>query len=103
MADDATRRVADYWQGLIDDELVATNLQGFSEQWNAALARGRVWTWISAVWGNNTITTNAPRTEGDWAVAPMPQWEEGANAAGNWGGSSTAVFRGTEHPREAAQ
>jgi len=103
MTDEPTRRVADYWQGLIDDELVATNLQGFSEQWNAALARGRVWTWISAVWGNNTITTNAPRTEGDWAVAPMPQWEEGANAAGNWGGSTTAVFRGTEHPREAAQ
>jgi len=103
LTDEPTRRVAEYWQGLIDDELVATNLQGFSEQWNAALARGRVATWVSAVWGNNTITTNAPRTEGDWAVAPMPQWEEGGDAAGNWGGSSTAVLRGSRYPREAAQ
>jgi len=102
MTDEPTQRVAEYWQGMIDDDLVA-NLQGFSEQWNAALARGRVLTWISAVWGNNTITTNAPRTEGDWRVAPMPQWEAGGEAAGNWGGSTTAVLRDSEHPREAAQ
>jgi multiple sugar transport system substrate-binding protein len=102
LADEATLRVAEYWQGLIEDDLVA-NLQGFSEEWNAALARGRVLSWVSAVWGNNTIETNAPRTEGDWRVAPMPQWEGGQQQAGNWGGSTTAVLRGTEHPREAAQ
>jgi multiple sugar transport system substrate-binding protein len=33
----------------------------------------------------------------------MPQWEAGGEAAGNWGGSTTAVLNGSEHPREAAQ
>jgi multiple sugar transport system substrate-binding protein len=103
MTDEPTQRVAEYWQDLIDRDLVATNLQGFSEQWNQALADGKVLTWVSAVWGNNTITTNAPRTKGDWRVAPMPQWSEGEQRAGNWGGSTTAVFKGTEHPYEAAQ
>jgi multiple sugar transport system substrate-binding protein len=101
--DDKTKQVADYWQGLIDDKLIATNLQGFSDQWNKALDEGKVLTWISAVWGNNTITTNAPSTKGDWAVAPMPQWEAGANAAGNWGGSSTAVFKSSKYPAEATK
>jgi len=55
------------------------------------------------VWGANSISSGAPDTAGDWAVAPMPQWEAGQNAAGNWGGSSTAVLKGSEHPYEAAQ
>ena len=100
--DEPTKKVADYWQGLIDDKLVA-NLQGFSEQWNKALADGKVLTWVSAVWGNNTITTNAPKTEGDWAVAPMPQWEDGGESAGNWGGSTTSVLKDSEAPYEATQ
>lgn len=103
MTDEPTQRVAEYWHDLIDRDLVATNLQGFSEEWNKALADGKVLTWVSAVWGNNTITTNAPKTAGDWRVAPMPQWSEGEQRAGNWGGSTTAVLKGTEHPYEAAQ
>jgi multiple sugar transport system substrate-binding protein len=100
--DEPTQRVAAYWQDLIERDLVA-NLQGFSEEWNKALADGKVISWVSAVWGNNTITTNAPKTKGDWRVAPMPQWEGGEQRAGNWGGSTTAVFNGSEHPYEAAQ
>lgn len=100
--DPATKEVADFWQKLIEQEQVA-NLQGFSEEWNKALADGKVLSWVSAVWGNNTITTNAPKTSGKWAVAPMPQWEAGGAAAGNWGGSTTAVFKGGDHPHEATQ
>jgi multiple sugar transport system substrate-binding protein len=33
----------------------------------------------------------------------MPQWEDGGTAAGNWGGSSTAVLKGSDHPAEAAK
>ncbi|MCU1517860.1 MAG: carbohydrate transporter substrate-binding protein family, partial [Pseudarthrobacter sp.] len=33
----------------------------------------------------------------------MPQWEKGGKAAGNWGGSSTAVLKGSDHPFEAAK
>ncbi|MCK0115940.1 extracellular solute-binding protein [Isoptericola sp. S6320L] len=95
-------QVADYWQGLIDDGLVK-DTAGFSDEWNNELNTGELWTWVSAVWGSNSISSGAPDTAGDWAVAPMPQWEPGANAAGNWGGSSVAVLQGSEHPYEAAQ
>lgn len=102
LADENSVKVAQYWQRLIDDKLVA-NLQGFSEGWNKALDSGKVVTWISAVWGNNTISTNAKSTAGKWAVAPMPQWNAGEQKAGNWGGSTTAVLGTTQHPAEAAR
>lgn len=95
-------QVAKYWQNLIDRGLVA-NMQGFSEQWKKALADGKLLTWVSAVWGNATLESNVPTTSGKWAVAPMPTWKEGGHEAANWGGSTTAVLRGSDHPYEAAK
>ncbi|MGV9454429.1 ABC transporter substrate-binding protein [Streptomyces sp. NPDC003635] len=98
-----SRQVADYWQKLIDDKLVATDLQGFSPALYKAWNTGEVVTWVSAAWGYSTIRDNAKSTEGKWAVAPMPQWEEGGRQAGNWGGSTTTVMAGTRYPAEAAK
>jgi multiple sugar transport system substrate-binding protein len=98
-----SRKVADYWQKLIDDKLVATDLQGFSPALYKAWNDGEVVTWISAAWGYSTIRDNAKSTSGKWAVAPMPQWEKGGRQAGNWGGSTTAVLAGSKHPAEAAK
>ena len=94
--------VAEYWQGLIEQDLVAA-YPPWTDEWNAAYNSGELWTWVSAVWGANTISSGAPDTSGKWAVAPMPQWTAGESAAGNWGGSSTAVLKGSEHPFEAAK
>lgn len=102
LADDASTQVADYWQGLMSDDLVAT-YPAWTPEWDNAYNSGEVWTWVSAVWGANSIASGAPDTAGKWAVAPMPQWEDGGTAAGNWGGSSTAVFKGTEHLYEATK
>lgn len=95
-------KVADYWQGMLDDDLVATH-PAWTDEWNNAYNSGEVWTWVSAVWGANSIASGAPDTAGDWAVAPMPQWNAGDNAAGNWGGSSTAVLKGSDHLYEATK
>ncbi|MFJ4999048.1 ABC transporter substrate-binding protein [Microbacterium sp. NPDC088619] len=102
LADDATTTVADFWQSMLDDDLVAT-VPAWTDEWNNAYNSGQVWTWNSAVWGANSISSGAPDTAGNWAVAPLPQWEEGGSAAGNWGGSSTAVLKGSEHLYEATK
>ncbi|WP_120494564.1 ABC transporter substrate-binding protein [Microbacterium phyllosphaerae] len=102
LADDATTTVADFWQSMLDDDLVAT-VPAWTDEWNNAYNSGDVWTWNSAVWGANSISSGAPDTAGSWAVAPLPQWEAGGTAAGNWGGSSTAVLKGSEHVYEAAK
>ena len=94
--------VANYWQGLIDANLVSP-VKNFTDEWNQAADTGQLWTWVSAVWGNQTVESSAPNTTGDWAVAPMPQWTAGNAVDGNWGGSTTAVFKASKHPAEAAK
>ncbi|MEG8034264.1 hypothetical protein QP157_02690 [Sphingomonas sp. LR61] len=102
LTDAKSKKVADYWQDLIDKKLVNT-LPSFTDQWNAAYDSGQDWTWVSAVWGANTISSGAPSTSGKWAVAPMPQWSEGESKSAAWGGSSNVVFAGSEHPAEASK
>jgi len=94
--------VAEYWQELLDEDLVAT-YPAWTEEWNNAYNSGEVWTWNSAVWGANSISSGAPDTAGNWSVAPSPQWTAGGTSSGNWGGSSVAVFKGTEHLYEATK
>ncbi|MGN6605732.1 MAG: extracellular solute-binding protein, partial [Jatrophihabitans sp.] len=96
-------QVNQYWQKLISQKLVATNLQGFSPELYKAWNDGTVLSWISAAWGYSTIRDNAKDTSGKWAVAPIPQWTAGGTTSGNWGGSSTAVFSSSKHPAEAAK
>jgi multiple sugar transport system substrate-binding protein len=102
LTDDNTKKVADYWQGLIDKKLVSA-VPPWTTEWDNAYNTSQAWTWVSAVWGANSIMSGAPDTSGKWAVAPMPQWTAGGTSAGNWGGSSTAVFKGSKHPYEAAK
>lgn len=98
--DAATRKVARYWDRLRQRDLIATK-QDQQSGWYADIQNGRIVTWIAAQWSDVILQGNAPNTKGKWAVAPMPQWRPGEHAAANWGGSSTAILRGSEHPREA--
>ncbi|GCE20816.1 ABC transporter substrate-binding protein [Dictyobacter kobayashii] len=96
------QKVASYWQDLISKNLIKAE-PDFSDAWYHDLDTGTLATWISAAWGAGTIKPNAPQTAGDWRVAPLPQWQEGEYNNGNWGGSTTAVFNNTKHPKEAAE
>jgi multiple sugar transport system substrate-binding protein len=102
LADANSTKVANYWQDLISKNLVST-IPSFTDQWNNAYNTSQDWTGVSAVWGANTISSGAPTTAGDWAVAPMPQWTAGSSVASAWGGSSTVVFKDSKHPAAAAK
>ena len=97
-----TKQVADYWQDLIDRDLVKV-MTDFNPAWYKDLQDGNIATWITAVWGAGTLAINVPSGAGQWAVAPMPQWNAGDSAAGNWGGSTVAVITGSEHVDEAVE
>jgi multiple sugar transport system substrate-binding protein len=99
--DPASQQVAAYWQQLISDHLVKVE-PDFATQWYKDLSDGTLLTWPTAVWGENTLITNAASTKGDWRVAAMPNWGS-ASSNGNWGGSTTVVFKDSKHPAQAAQ
>ncbi|WCN05323.1 ABC transporter substrate-binding protein [Streptomyces sp. M92] len=98
--DEATRKVADFWGGLVEEGAI-DNQPMYTPAWNKALNTGKHIAWVSAVWAPGTLTTAAPDTKGKWAMAPLPQWSGSENRTGSWGGSSTAVTTDSDH-REAA-
>ncbi|MGW0120426.1 extracellular solute-binding protein [Streptomyces sp. NPDC003327] len=100
--DAATRKVADFWGGLVAEGAI-DNQPMYTPAWNKALNTGEQLAWVSAVWAPGTLTTAAPDTKGKWAMAPLPQWTEGAAATGSWGGSSTAVTSDSRHKEAAAE
>lgn len=95
-----TRRVVDFWEGLVRKKLVKT-VETMQSPWFAAVQSDEIVSWVSAQWGDALLAGNAAKTKGKWRVAPMPQWKKGAGASANWGGSTTAVFTGAKYPQEA--
>ncbi|WP_207934454.1 extracellular solute-binding protein [Actinomadura sp. KC06] len=98
--DGPTLRVAEYWDRLRRDGLIFT-MPDVHTEWYKAVRDGKIVAWLGPQWGDALLKGNAPNTAGKWRVAPMPQWSTTGKASANWGGSSTAVLRGTRHPREA--
>lgn len=100
--DAATQKVATFWGDLVKEGAI-DNQPMYTPAWNKALNTGKQIAWVSAVWAPGTLTTAAPDTKGKWAMAPLPQWSEGENTTGSWGGSSTAVTTDSEHQAAAAK
>ncbi|MEV7788394.1 extracellular solute-binding protein [Streptomyces sp. NPDC088106] len=100
--DAATKKVAEFWGGLVEEGAV-DNQPMYTPAWNKALNTGEQIAWVSAVWAPGTLTTAAPDTQGKWAMAPLPQWNEGERSTGSWGGSSTAVTTDSGNKDAAAK
>lgn len=100
--DAATKKVADFWGGLVaagdvDDQPM------YTPEWNKALNDGTLIAWPSAVWGPGVLAGNAADTAGKWKIAQLPQWTAGEHRTGSWGGSSTAVAAKSKHMAQAVQ
>jgi len=94
-SDDA-KKVADYWTDLIQQDLISTDVD-FQDQWYQGLASGKYAGWLTAAWGPIFLQGTAEGTSGLWRAAPLPQWNEGDDVSGNWGGSSDAVLESSEN------
>ena len=98
-----TLKVAQYWDDLRTQGLIATE-PDFANGWYSDLQKGNIVAWPSAQWGGAILSGNAPTTKGNWRVAPMPQWSTGGSfASANWGGSATAVLKGTNNASAATK
>lgn len=101
--DPDTLKMAEYWQRLIDEDLVKVEAD-FSNEWNADLQSGAIATWISGSWADAILRGTAPDTSGLWSVGPVPQWAAGEDVSATWaGGSANVVLKGSKHPEEATK
>lgn len=90
LADEGSTTYAEYWNGLVKDDLLAP-ITAWSDEWYQGLADGTIATLVTGAWMRGNLESSVPDGAGDWAVAPMPQWEEGATATAENGGSSLAI------------
>jgi len=96
------KKVIDYWQDLIDRDLVAVD-PDFTDGWYQGLANGTYAGWLTAAWAPSFLQGTAGDTAGLWRAAPMPQWDAANPNSGNWGGSTLAALSTTKNPIVAAE
>lgn len=101
MTDDATMKVARFFDKAIDAGIVTTDFNAFSPAWFAACAKGGIAALTGASWADALIKGIAGGS-GRWRVAPMPRWDTGFGSS-YWGGSTTAVLANSRHPKEALE
>ncbi|WP_405455679.1 sugar ABC transporter substrate-binding protein [Streptomyces sp. NBC_00101] len=102
LADAPTRRVAAYWQRLVDRDQVFMNAVE-SRQSDAQIGNGRVLVRLSGAWDAGAQMKARPGQKGQWAVAPFPQWDPSEPSNGTHGGSTFAVTKDSAHPEAAME
>ena len=102
LRDEATRKVSDLWQRMIDNKIVKVE-QAFSDEWSADLANGTLAGVLGANWGATGIQkrTEAAGQKGKWIAAEAPNW--GTPAGAFYGGSSFNVTKSSKNPAAAAK
>ncbi|MFG2846992.1 ABC transporter substrate-binding protein [Kitasatospora sp. NPDC048296] len=99
-----TKRVTDYWQQLISDDLVRVQ-PSFSQQWTASLQKGETAAYLGAAWGGGVLKSTlagTPDAAGKWAVAPIPTWDA-QPASGMLGGTTFAVSKNSKKAKAAVE
>jgi multiple sugar transport system substrate-binding protein len=96
------KKVLGYWESLVGSGIADTTAFHTTDFYNG-LNTEKYATYIAAGWGPGYIQANAAKSAGKWKVAPLPQWTAGADAQGDWGGSSFAVTDQAKYPDVAAK
>ncbi|MFJ5959217.1 ABC transporter substrate-binding protein [Pseudarthrobacter oxydans] len=102
MTDDATMKVARFFDQAIDEDLVQTAFGAYSPGWFAAAAKGTIASVVSGSWGDALIE-GVSGGSGKWRVAPMPTWDGSGFGSSYLGGSTAAILANSKHPREALE
>lgn len=100
--DAASKKVADYWSGLVDQGVVSPE-PNWSAQWNTDMNNGTLVGWVGAQWAPNQLPSIAKDTAGKWEAVALPAWTAGDTTVGIWGGETEAVTANSKHPAEAAK
>ncbi|WP_449386595.1 extracellular solute-binding protein [Cellulomonas soli] len=93
--DEGSTKFAELWQQLIDEDLVAP-ISSWSDEWYQGLGDGTIATLTIGAWMPGNLESGVPAASGQWRVAQMPQWEAGASATAENGGSSLAVTQASK-------
>lgn len=90
--DSRVKTFVDFWQKMIDDDLIDTKTAGWSDDWNKSLNDGSIASLLTGAWMPYNLLSGAPDGEGKWRVAQMPT-PDGSETNSENGGSSLAMVK----------
>lgn len=92
MTNDAgMKRYIAFQQKLIDEGLIDTKTQNWSDDWNRELNDGSIASLTIGAWMPINLESGAPQQKGNWRVAQLPQWKSGETTSAEDGGSALSV------------
>ena len=92
LTDPKIKQVTEYWDKLFKAGAISHDAD-FNDAWYQGFAKGKYAGWLSAAWGPIFLQDYTKSSKGKWRAQPLPQWQDGQNVSGNWGGSTLAVLR----------
>lgn len=95
--DTGTQEFTRFWQQMIDEDLVNTRLDTWSDNWKQALGSGTVASLFAGAWMPSLLLADVPGTAGLWRVAQMPTARGNLTNAEN-GGSALGVLSSSRRP-----
>lgn len=95
--DTGTQEFTRFWQQMIDEDLVNTRLDTWSDDWKQALGSGTVASLFAGAWMPSLMLADVPGTAGLWRVAQMPTAHGNLTNAEN-GGSALGVLSSSRRP-----
>lgn len=100
--DETSAKVAAFWQGLVDDDLVKVQ-PSFSDEWTADLGSGVTVGLIGASWSAAGLKARTEGTDqaGKWIAAQPPSWDAPSSAF--YGGTSFVMTKDSKNTAAAAE
>ena len=99
--DDKVQSFIDFWQKLIDEDLIDTKTAGWTDEWNRGLNDGSIASLLTGAWMPYNLLSGAPDGDGKWRIAQMPTLD-GSETNSENGGSSLAVIKTDDEAKAEA-
>lgn len=100
--DKNVKTFTDFWQKMIDEDLIDTKTVGWTDDWNKGLDDGSIASLLTGAWMPYNLLSGAPNGDGKWRIAQMPT-ADGSTTNSENGGSSLAVLASTKKADAAYQ
>jgi len=101
MSDEGTAAYAEFYQQLIDEQLLAP-ISSWSDEWYKGLASGKIATLATGAWMAGSLASGVKDGAGKWRVAPLPTVEKGEKASAMNGGGGFVIPKQSKNQAAAA-
>ena len=91
----------DFWQKMIDEDLIDTKTVGWTDDWNKGLDDGSIASLLTGAWMPYNLLSGAPNGGGKWRIAQMPT-ADGSETNSENGGSSLVIVKSDDKAKVAA-